>query len=256
MRICVLNSFVLPALVVILLVACRPVKKMNINYLNDKRDSSSTRIWQSYEAKIQPGDRLSVFISAENPASAQIYAVGPNGNAGAVTVDEKGNILFPQLGIINAAGLTRNELRNVLINKLSVYLKDPIVNIDFINFKVTVLGAVAKQGTIVNPEGRITILEALGQSGDITLDGERDSILVIREMNGRREFGHVNLLSNSVFQSPYFVLQQNDVVYVPLKQSKAMVAVKERKGFEWSTVYTVLGALSTLVILISQLSRL
>jgi len=198
---------------------------------------------------------LQISVLALNPASVQPYALGANGSPGVATVDKDGNILYPQLGYIKTAGLTRNELRTVLLEKLQVYLKDPVVSVEFANFKVTMLGEVKQQGPITVPEGRITILEALGQSGDITETGRRDSILIIREVNGRREFGNVNLLSNEVFKSPYFILQQNDVVYVPMVPQKALVAVKERKGVELSTIYSVLGILSTLTILIMQVTR-
>lgn len=234
------------------LTACK-TPKTNINYFSaDKRDSSHTQIWQSYETKIQPGDRLTVFVTALNPESAKIYSVGSaTGEGGVITVDNSGNILYPQLGTIKAAGLTRTELRNVLIQKLSIFLKDPVVTVDFANFKVTMLGEVTRQGQLNVPDGKLTILEALGQSGDIKETGRRDSILVIREENGVRTFGNINILSNDVFKSPYFVLHQNDVVYVPLVKSKALVSGKEQKPFNFSTIASILGLLSTATFLIN-----
>jgi polysaccharide export outer membrane protein len=255
---CTMRTAIFHVLTVIFLVALIPackVQKMNINYLSDIRDTSHGRIWQSYDVKIQPGDKLQIGVLALNPASVQPYSLGQNGTPGVATVGADGNILYPQLGLIKAAGLTRLELRDVLLEKLKVYLKDPVVTLDFANFKVTMLGEIKQQGALNVPEGKITILEAIGQAGDITETGRRDSILVIREINGRREFGNVNLLSNEVFKSPYFVLQQNDIVYVPMVPSKALVAVKERKGVQLSSIYSVLGILSTLTILIMQLTR-
>ncbi len=238
-----------------LMPACK-VQKKNINYLSaENRDSSHARIWQNYEVKIQPGDKLQIGVIALNAASVQPYALGANGAPGIATVDSEGNILYPQFGYLKVAGLTRMELRSLLLEKLKVYLRDPVVTVDFSNFKVTMLGEVKQQGVISVPEGKITILEALGQSGDLTETGRRDSVTVIREVNGKREFGNLNLLSNEIFKSPYFVLQQNDVVYVPMIPSKALVAVKERKGVELATIYSILGILSTLTLLILQFIR-
>jgi len=227
-----------------------------MNLLTDKRDSTHNRIWQDYDSKIQPGDKLTIGVLALNQASVQPYALGSNGAPGVVTVENDGQILYPQLGFIKAAGLTRHELKDVLLAKLKVYLKDPVVTVEFSNFKVTMLGEVKNQGVINVPDGKISILEAIAQSGDLTLDGRRDSILVIRETNGKREFGNINLHSNEVFKSPYFILQQNDVIYVPMVKSKANVSTKESKGVQISTIYTIVGILSTLTILITQLSRI
>jgi polysaccharide biosynthesis/export protein len=229
------TSTVLLISVLVLFAACRSTQKINQNYLSaDKPDSTSTRIWQSYEAKIQPGDRLSILVTALNPTSAQIYNISGGtstggGQVGGYSVDRNGNILFPQLGFIHAGGYTKDQLRDTLLNRLSVYLKDPLVIVEFINMKVTVLGEVVRQGPIPLNDGRINILEALGQSGNITPSGRRDSVLVIREENNKREFGYVNLLSNEVFKSPYFMLQQNDVVVVPMDKKKA--TQKDEPGF-------------------------
>ncbi len=235
--------------------ACK-TSKVNQNYFSsDKRDSSHNRIWQSYDSKIQTGDKLLISVSALNPASAQIYSLAPNGSAGAVTVDATGNILYPQLGSIKAAGFTRNELRDIILSKLATYLKDPTVSVEFANFKVTVLGEVEKQGQILIADGKLTILEALGHSGDITEFGRRDSILIVREKDGVREFGHVNLLSNDVFKSPYFSLRQNDVIYVPMVKSKAYVSDKEQKPFNFTTISSILGIVTTVAFLIINIVR-
>lgn len=233
--------------------ACKPPKTTNINYFSaDKRDSSHERVIQQYEARIQPSDRLQITITALNPGSALPYALPAPGT---LTVDSKGDILYPQLGVIKASGLTRNELRDVLIKKLSVYLTDPVVNVDFSNFKVTVLGQVNRQGPINVADGRLTILEALGQSGDITDYGKRDSVMVIREVSGKREFGNVNLLSNEVFKSPYFTLQQNDIIFVPMVKAKAMVSEKESKPINFQTISSILGIVSTLAFLFLNFVR-
>jgi polysaccharide biosynthesis/export protein len=244
-----------------LFTACKTPR--NLNYFSaDKRDSSHNKIWQSYESKIQAGDKLSITVAALNPESALPYnlSAGAGAASGATsstgfTVDPKGRILFPQLGFITAAGLTRGELRDTLLNRLTVYLNDPVVTVDFINFKITILGEVGKQGPIAVPNGTITLLEALGQAGDIATTGKRDSVLVIRESSGNREFGYVNLLSNEVFKSPYFVLKQNDLVYVPMNGKKVKNEDEQEFTRKFQILTTVVSVLTTVALLILNLTK-
>ncbi len=240
--------------------ACKTPK--NINYFSaDKRDSSVYRTLQNYEAKIQPGDKLSIYVTALNAESAKPYNLS-SGTGTAVlaqgqgiSVDPSGRILYPQLGFIHAAGLTRNELRDTLLNKLSPFLTDPVVTVDFMNFKVTVLGEVGRQGVIPVPDGSITILQAIGQAGDIPVTGRRDSIMVIRESGGKREFGYINLMSNETFKSPYYYLQQNDVVYVSMNNRKLQTENDQLFIRNISVVTSVLAVLSTVGLLILNITR-
>lgn len=247
----------LVVLAVMLLASCYP--KKNLNYFSaDTRDSSHTLIDRNFEAKIQPGDKLSIIVTALNPASAQPYnltltpstgsTTSVSNNLGGYTVDKNGIILFPQLGAIKVMGLTKTQLRDTLLTQLTPFLTNPVVTIEYLNFRVTVLGEVGKQGVITVPDGKLTILEALGQAGDIAIYGRRENVLVIREREGKREFGHLNLLSNAIFTSPYFQLQQNDVVYVEMTDKKPMAADV--------TVTRNLGLLSVIATIISTLTIL
>jgi polysaccharide biosynthesis/export protein len=253
-------SLLAPLCVIALLTGCKAPK--NINYFQDKRDSSHLRIWQSYEPKIQPGDRLMIAVSGLNPESVKIYnpsavsgATGPAGQSSGISVDVQGRILMPQLGFIKAAGLTRNALRDTLMNRLAVFLRDPVVTVDFTNFKITVLGEVNRQGPIMVPDGSITLLQALGEAGDIAPTGKRDSVMIIRESGGRRQFGYVNLLSNELFKSEYYTLQQNDVVYVQMNERKAKAETNEVFNRNLSLVTSVTAVLSTLALIIVNLAR-
>lgn len=240
--------------------ACKTPK--NINYFSsDKRDSSFDRMIQNYEARIQPGDRLSIYVTALNAESAKPYNLS-SGTGTAVlaqnqgiSVDPSGKILYPQLGFIHAAGLTRNELRDTLLTRLTPFLTDPVVTVDFMNFKITVLGEVTKQGVISVPDGSINILQALGQAGDIPITGKRDSVMVIRESGGKREFGYINLLSNQTFKSPYYFLQQNDIVYVPMNNKKIQTDADQTFIRNLSVVTSVLAVLSTFGLLILNISK-
>jgi polysaccharide biosynthesis/export protein len=244
--------------VTVLFTACK-TQKANLNYFSaDRRDSSYNRIWQDYEAKIQPGDKLAINVTALNPESARPY----NTSSGATTaqvqgvsVDQQGNILYPQLGFIKAAGLTKEQLRDTLLNRLSVYLTDPVVTVDILNFKITILGEVTKQGVFTVPEGSITLLQALGEAGDIASTGRRDSVIVIRESGSKREFGYVNLLSNEVFKSPFFALKQNDVIYVPMNERRIKSENEQLFMRNLSIITSVLAVISTLGLLILNLTR-
>lgn len=242
--------------------SCR-TPKQNLTYFSvDKRDSSHSRIWQSYDAKIQPNDRLAITVSALNPESAKPYnpsasssVAGASNPAVGTSVDQQGRILLPQLGFIKAAGLTRETFRDTLLRRLGNYLTDPVVTVDFVNFKVTVLGEVTRQGPISVPDGRLTILEAIGQAGDVAITGKRDSILVIRENGNKRTFGYINLLSNESFKSEYFILQQNDVVYVPMNEKKIRAENQQEMTRRLSVATSIIAVISTLGLLIINLTR-
>lgn len=224
---------------IIFLQACNPSKKLSsLVYFNQQGDTALAAAIQHYEPVIQAGDRLSIIVNALDPASAAPYNLGspasastsastlslgtqPSGSAnGGYIVEADGTIQFPQLGKIQVVGMQRKQLIDTLSQRLITYLTDPIITVQFLNFKITVLGEVTQPGTLSIADGKVTLLEAIGLAGDLPITARRDNILVIREKNGQREFGRVNMLSKNVFNSPYFVLKQNDVVYVELTKEK------------------------------------
>ena len=184
--------------------------------------------------QIQPDDVLFILVRAIDQETADPFNLfgAPemlnitqgNPSLQGYLVDPSGNIDFPVLGTLSMAGLTIKEAKDMIAQKLGPYLKDPVIIIRFLNFRFTVLGEVGAPRTISVPGERMTILEALGQAGDLTPYSNRENILVIREKDQKREFGYVDLHSPKVFQSPYFYLQQNDIVYVePIPQATATV---------------------------------
>ncbi|MBI1224033.1 MAG: sugar transporter [Bacteroidetes bacterium] len=186
--------------------------------------------------RIQPDDALyirikTLDIEAEEPFNlipttslSQIGSQNGNPTIQGYLVDIDGNIDLPVIGRLKIAGMTVNEAKAAIAEKLTPYLKDPVVIIRFMNFRFTVIGEVKAPRTITVPGERMTILEALGQAGDLTPYSNRENILVIREHDGKREFGYVNIHSPQVFESPYFYLQQNDIIYVePIKEATATV---------------------------------
>lgn len=197
---------------------------------------------------IQPDDILNVTVQSFDMVAAAPYnlmalSAASQGSAanintpGGFLVDPLGNIDFPVLGQIKVGGLNLTEAKEKIQKMVAQQLVDPVVNIRFMNFRITVLGEVNSPATYTIPDQKINLLEALGLAGDLSTYGRRDNILIIREVNGKREFGRVNLKDRSFFNSPYFYLAQNDVIYVePLKEKTNTLADKSSKLVPWLTV--------------------
>ncbi len=206
--------------------------------------------------RIQPDDALLISIHTLeldaavpfNLSAGQSGASGGGGASANYLVDDEGLIEMPVIGSVRVAGLSIAEARDSIRARLNPYLKSPIVNIRFTQFRFTVLGEVKNPTTFTLPEERITILEALGMAGDLTSYANRNDILVIREENGLRSFGNVNIQARDVFRSPYFYLRPNDVIYVqPIKQKTATVSEQFTKVLPWIGVGT--AALNLFLIL-------
>lgn len=233
------------SLFVFIMASCSSSK--TVNYLSYyPQDSSHTYIYQSFEVPIQPGDQLSIVVSALNTASAVPYNL-PNPTKG-ILVEQDGRILYPQLGYIKAEGLTRTQLRDVIVNRLKTYLTDPVVSIEFLNFRVTVLGEVGTQGTLTQAEGNLNILQAIAQAGGLTVYAKKYPVRIIRENKGRREFGYVNLLSHSIFSSPYYRLQQNDIIFVESVENKPTASAQITQQ-RLTLITSIVAVLSTLTVL-------
>ncbi|MEI9912639.1 MAG: polysaccharide biosynthesis/export family protein [Bacteroidota bacterium] len=201
-------------------------------YLETVTDSSGKGDVLVTELRIQKNDILSiqVYSASTKPEADEIFNLRTTGtgsqgaNTGGFLVDAKGNIEYPRLGTFHAEGLTKDELAAQIKKRLTEpveLLSNPSVIIRFQNLKITVMGEVASQGLVSMPGEHVTILEAVGLAGGITEYGLRNAVKVIRETDGKREIGLVNLSSDSLFQSPYYNLMQNDVVLVqPTKRKE------------------------------------
>ena len=163
-------------------------------------------------------------------------------------IDSKGNIEMPVVGAFQVAGLTIEECRDTIYKKIQAtgYLKDLSVQIRFLSFRISVLGEVASPGTYTIPTQKVNLLEAIGMAHDVTLFSKRDNILVIREKNGLRNYGRVNLKSKELFQSPYFYLQPNDVIYVEPHKSKILAAPDPASRY----ISTVIAAVSLVFLIL------
>lgn len=258
------------AFVLLILTSCASTK--NIAYFQDIRnnvqDTSQSIVNKPLIPSIAPDDILLITVSGANPAAADMFNQGTSSlNAqtyiGATSttesvygraadlklgylVDGNGIINFPVLGQIKLADLTLVQAQDTLQNRLLSYLKDPLVNIRFLNYKITVLGEVANPGTYAIPNQQITLLQALGLAGDMTIFGKRVNVMVIREKDGKREFGRIDMNSSkSLFESPFYYLQQNDVVYVEPRKSKL-----------WNTDQAALRNVSIMATILSAVSIL
>jgi polysaccharide export outer membrane protein len=240
-----------PLFCTLLLFSCTSSK--DVTYFNDLSDSLLVKLPDrpQPEAVIMPDDVLAIRFAGENKtteAAFNSFAISSQSNQGAeYHVNSKGNIDIYQIGTIKAAGLTRDGLRQLLLDSISRYLKSPNVTVRFVNFRFTVLGEVRSPGSFVVSRENVTILEALGQAGDMTQYASRNSVRVIRDSSGKREIGMIDFNQKTVFTSPYYFLQRNDVVYVTPQKSKSDYESVTRIT---SIVGTVLGILAvTLTIL-------
>jgi polysaccharide export outer membrane protein len=217
------------------------------------------------EPTIQYDDILSVSINTLDLQSSTAMNMAPNigaaasaiGSASSLSipanssyrVDKSGFIEIPLLGKFNVIGLTTQSLKNNIQNKLSEFYKMPSVDVKYLNFKVTVLGEVLKPGTYVIANEKITVLDALGLAGDLTIFGRRENVLLIRDNKEgeSKQLVRINLNSKDLFTSPFFYLKQNDVLYIEPMDAKIanLDAVQNRYITIFSSVLSVLIILAT-----------
>ncbi|MGZ3810613.1 MAG: polysaccharide biosynthesis/export family protein [Mucilaginibacter sp.] len=208
---------------------------------------------------IQPGDILAINVTSLNPEASAVInynlnrVSGINSDSGpqnaviGYLVDLKGNINLPLIGESHVSGLTTTDLIDQLQVKLQTYLSKPIVNVRILNFKVSVLGDVAHPDVYNVPGDKITLLQALGLAGDLNVTGIRNNILLIREIEGKREFVPIDLTSKKLFNSPYYYLKNNDIIYVVPNKEKV-----NANNSNFTKVSLLIGALSVIAIVLSN----
>lgn len=236
-----------------------------LQYMQGTFDTSKLARYDPYIPTIQKGDLLGIIVYSDNPEATAIYNQSISGSgvisgAGGTTaspsapgylVDEEGDIHFQGIGKLRVVGLNKPQLTNLLNSKLSAYLKNPYYNIRFLNFKITVIGDVAHPAAYSIPSEKVNILEALGLAGDLNITARRDNVRIIREQNGNRTIGLIDLRQNDIFKSEFYHLQQNDIVYVDLTKNKAAAndaVVVRNIGLATSII-------STIAIIVSVIKR-
>jgi polysaccharide biosynthesis/export protein len=208
------------------------ISTKQVIYMNDLKDTASGSLRNAqiaFENPIQKNDQLWITVGGSNPqdlvALNSASGVVPGGTVTTLSgtaigylVEADGKIKIPYIGNVQAAGLTRLQLENNLTELFKDYTKNPVVNVRFLNYNFSVMGEVNNKGRFNMANERTTILEAISMAGDLTEMAKRDNVLVVREVNGERNFARVNLLSKDLFNSPYYYLKTNDLVYVePVK---------------------------------------
>lgn len=244
-----------------LLASC--ASRKDFVYLNDMQMGEKYPIEMKYEAEVHCDDRLSILVSCKNPelaipfniqggnfrvnADGSISPSEASVNEKGYRVDALGNIDFPILGKLHVDGLKISEVKNLIESRIKQgeYIKDPLVSVEFLNFKYTVLGAVANNGTFTVNGDRITILEAIANAGDLTSKARIDKVKVIREVGNEKQMFIHDLRSTDIFQSPCFYLQQNDIVYVEPRYRKKDA---EDRGWQITTLLISIASLVTSIL--------
>ena len=239
------------------MVSCGTVK--DIAYFQNKVVNEPEAIDKHAGIVIQAKDMLSIVVSSRNPelvamfnlpvvsyqAGSEVVNTGYNQRLMGYVVDNDGFIDFPVLGPIKVVGLTRWELSELIKNKLlnDGLLTDAVVTVEFMNFKVSVIGEVNAPGTYSLQNDKVTILQAISLARDLTIFGQRENVCVIRERDGERIIYEINLCDVSMFNSPAYYLQQNDVVYVQPSEVKARQSTTDDKALRMTSIFVSGGSL-------------
>ena len=249
-------KIIFSVILISLLTSC--ASKKDVLYLQDIQNLAEQSEAMFSEPVLQPNDLLYIQVSAidmETVAPFNLISSARglldsntfNRDMIGYLITTEGTIDFPELGTLQVAGLTRHELTLKLKEDLSTYVKNPIVNITLANFKVTVLGEVLRPGFYEIKDERITLLEALGKAGDLTIFGRRDNIIILREQNGIKTHRIIDITKSDFLQSPYYFLQQNDVIYVQPNGPQINSSAYNRNAGVYISIASVLISIIVLI---------
>lgn len=260
----VIKSLSKVAALFILALTSSCVSNKKIAYFQDIQTVNQAKLENAVtftEPQIQPDDILSINIFTLNPQSGVVInqaantpALGGNTNNSLTTqntgflVDKNGEIELSLIGKIKVVGLTTYQAREVIRDKVSTYYKEPNVQVRFANFKVSVLGEVNAPSAYTLPNEKVSILDALSLAGDLTIYGKRENVMIIRDNNGKKEFARLDLNSSNIFNSPFYYLKQNDVIYVEPNKRK----VAATNSAQIQTVSVIASVLSVLIVAITS----
>jgi len=249
----------------VLLSSCGSIEKATYFYDVDESTFAVRRGGlDNYEPILSKNDLLSISVGSVNSEAAEIFnkssmsatqsstSANRSSSVSGYLIDQDGFITFPVFGKIMAAGKTKKALTEEITNELKTrkLLIEPIVDIRYLNFKISVLGEVKNPSVLTVPSEKISILEALGLAGDITIYGKKDDVVLIREENGARRLKRLNLTSDEIFTSPYYYLKSNDIIYVKPNEAKVSSASQVK---QWIPV--ILSAISLAVVTVVTLGK-
>lgn len=236
------------------------VNSRNLQYVQGQFDTALISKYIINDPVVQKGDLISITVYSDNAVATALYNL-PNvtgtstSGASAATsgylVDEHGNIQFQGIGNLQVAGLTKLQLTALLDSRLIVFLQHPYYNIRFLNYKITLIGEVNREGVYTIPNESVNVLEAIGMAGGLNVYARRQNVLIIREANGKREFARLDLTNPDLFKSPYYFLQQNDMVVI--EQLKGKIALNDQVTTRNISIASTI--ISTLAIVYSVLRR-
>ena len=254
------------------LLSCTSTKDNNLAYFKDLATTAHGELPDvkgNYPIRIQPDDELVISVSSSVPQATAAYNVPMDNPATRSSilnasqprtqtyiVDEQGDVMMPVLGRIHVGGKTIPEISSMITAKVAENVKDPYVRVDIVNFSIDVLGEVRNPHRVVTGQQYFTVLDALAACGDLTDFGRRDQVYVIRTEDGHRAYHRLDLTSSDVFNSPYFYMRQNDVVYVePNKIRIDNSKYNQNNAFKLSVISTVVSSVSVIASLIIALTR-
>jgi polysaccharide export outer membrane protein len=256
----------------VMLLSCQTTKENNLPYFKDLATMTSGNLpnpQSDYPISIAPDDELVISITSAIPEATAAYNLpmdnpATRGNLRTSTqprtqtyiVDEQGYIMLPVLGRIMAKGKTIAQITQEITALVSQNVKDPYVRVDIVNFAVDVMGEVRAPQRVYSGRQNFTVLDALAQCGDLTEFGMRDNVIIIRTQDGKRSYQRLNLNSSDVFNSPYFYLKQNDVIYVePNKIRVDNSKYNQNNAFKLSVISTIVSSVSVIASLVIALTR-
>ncbi len=253
-------NFILVLLTAAMLSSCAAPK---MAYFQDVPTGTAEQVVNTSDIRVRPEDKISILVNSKDPllmelfnlpiVSRQIGTSSGSSNSQGIsgyTVNNDGNIDFPVLGEVYVAGMTREEIASLIKDELISrnLVKDPIVTVEFMNLTVSVLGEVAKPGRFSIDKDRLSLLDAIGMAGDLTVYGKRDNVLVQREENGKKVLYRVNLNSGyDLYSSPVYYLQQNDIVFVEPNSTKARQSTVNGNNVRSTSFWISLASLLTTI---------
>jgi polysaccharide biosynthesis/export protein len=259
-----LRSFSSLLLVLCMMFSSCVSQKEVVYFQPDIIEGNVQNISQKHVSRLQSGDILSIMVSSLSPEASAMFnpyqlqqatqqqtlqSTAPAAATGYL-INEEGYITLPLVGKVKLAGLSSTEATELLTKQLNKYLQQPTVNVRILNFKISVLGEVTRPALYTIPNEKITLPEAIALAGDLTIYGKRDNVQVIREVDGKRTFTRVDLTRRELFNSPYYYLQANDVVYVEPTRSKVMSSDRSIQ-----LIPVVISALSLITVIVTNLTR-
>jgi polysaccharide export outer membrane protein len=259
-----LSFFAFAMLAVLLLSSCKASK--NVAYIQNSDSISYEQSRFLYDARIMPKDQLTISVNTVDPEVSMPYnlllqnsytqgrtvSTSGGGTLMPYLVDNDGYINFPVIGRLHVSGLTKSECENLILEKIRRYMaedQNPVVTVRMSSYSISVLGEVNKPGSFQVAREKINILEALAQAGDLTIYGVRENVKLIREdSKGKKQIYHINLNDANLLTSPYYYLQQNDIVYVEPNKVKARNSSIGQSTTLWISATSILVSIAALVV--------